>query len=194
MDHLALLGFAIAMSVTPGPNVLMVAAGAANAGVRATVPHMMGIAVGFGAMLLIVGLGLAAPFAAAPWLHTALKCGGAAWLLLLAWKIARAGAPGEGPPRPPLGFIGAALFQWVNPKAWMIALAAIPTFTTPDGDILREALLVAGAFALVGFPCTLVWALLGAGASRLLRTDRALRGFNIAMAVLLVASLIPAFV
>jgi threonine/homoserine/homoserine lactone efflux protein len=192
MDHLALLGFAIAMSVTPGPNVLMVAAGAANAGVRATVPHMVGIAIGFGAMLLIVGLGLAAPFAAAPWLHTALKWGGAAWLLVLAWKIARAGAPGEGPPKPPLGFIGAALFQWVNPKAWMIALAAIPTFTTPDGDMLRQSLTIAGAFALVGFPCTLVWALLGAGASRLLRTDRALRGFNIAMALLLVASLIPA--
>jgi threonine/homoserine/homoserine lactone efflux protein len=192
MDHLALLGFAIAMSVTPGPNVLMVAAAAANAGVRSTVPHMLGIAVGFGAMLLIVGLGLAAPFAAAPWLHTALKWGGAAWLLVLAWKIARAGAPGEGPPRPPLGFIGAALFQWVNPKAWMIALAAIPAFTTPDGDMLRQSLTIAGAFALVGFPCTLVWALLGAGASRLLRTDRALRGFNIAMALLLVASLIPA--
>ncbi len=158
---LALLGFAIAMSVTPGPNVLMVAAGAANAGVRATIPHMLGIAIGFGGMLLIVGLGLAGPFAAAPVLHTALKWGGAAWLLVLAWRIARAGAPGEGPPRPPLGFLGAVLFQWVNPKAWMIALAAIPAFTTPDGDILA---------------------------------GRALRGFNIAMAVLLVLSLIPAFV
>ncbi|CAH0299099.1 LysE family translocator [Roseomonas sp. CECT 9278] len=189
---LALLGFAIAMSVTPGPNVLMVAAGAANAGIRATVPHMLGITIGFAAMLLIVGLGLAGPFAAMPMLHTALKWGGAAWLLVLAWKIARAGAPGEGPPRPPLGFIGAALFQWVNPKAWMIALAAIPAFTTPDGDILAETLLIAGAFALVCFPCCLVWAALGAGASRLLRTDRALRGFNIAMAVLLVLSLIPA--
>jgi threonine/homoserine/homoserine lactone efflux protein len=191
---LALLGFAIAMSITPGPNVLMVAAGAANAGVRATIPHMLGIAIGFGGMLLIVGLGLAGPFAAAPVLHTALKWGGAAWLLVLAWRIARAGAPGEGPPRPPLGFLGAVLFQWVNPKAWMIALAAIPAFTTPDGDILGQTLMIAGAFALVGFPCTLVWALLGAGASRILRTGRALRGFNIAMAVLLVLSLIPAFV
>jgi threonine/homoserine/homoserine lactone efflux protein len=194
MDHLALLGFAIAMSVTPGPNVLMVAAAAANAGVRATVPHMLGIAGGFGAMLLVVGLGLAGPFAAWPVLHTILKWGGAAWLLLLAWKIARAGAPGAGPPRPPLGLVGAALFQWVNPKAWMIALAAIPAFTSPDGDILGQTLLIAGAFALVGFPCSLVWALLGAGASRLLRTDRALRRFNIAMAVLLVLSLVPALI
>jgi threonine/homoserine/homoserine lactone efflux protein len=190
---LALLGFAIAMSITPGPNVLMVAAAAANAGIRATVPHMAGIACGFAAMLLIVGLGLAQPFATWPLLHTVLKWGGAGWLLVLAWKIARAGAPGEGPPRPPLGFLGAVLFQWVNPKAWMIALAAIPAFTTPQGDTLAEALMIAGAFALVGFPCTLVWAGLGAGASRLLRTGRALRGFNIAMAMLLVLSLLPAF-
>jgi threonine/homoserine/homoserine lactone efflux protein len=189
---LPLLGFAIAMSVTPGPNVLMVAAAAANHGVRATVPHMAGIAVGFAAMLLIVGLGLAGPFAAWPLLHTVLKWGGAAWLLVLAWKIARAGAPGEGRSRPPLGFVGACLFQWVNPKAWMIALAAIPAFTTPDGDVVVGALRIAGAFALVGFPCTLVWAGLGAGASRVLRTGRALRAFNVAMAVLLVLSLVPA--
>jgi threonine/homoserine/homoserine lactone efflux protein len=189
---LPLLGFAIAMSVTPGPNVLMVAAAAANHGIRATVPHMLGITIGFAAMLVIVGLGLAGPFAAWPLLHAVLKWGGAAWLLVLAWKIARAGAPGEGPSRPPLGFVGAALFQWVNPKAWMIALAAIPAFTTPEGDLLAETLVIAAAFALVCFPCTLVWAGLGAGASRLLRTDGALTAFNIAMAVLLVASLVPA--
>jgi threonine/homoserine/homoserine lactone efflux protein len=192
METLPLLGFAIATSITPGPNVLMVAAGAANAGIRATLPHMLGIALGFAAMLLIVGLGLAGTFAALPLLHAALKWGGAAWLLVLAWKIARAGAPGEGPPRPPLGFLGAALFQWVNPKAWMIALAAIPAFTTPQGDLLAETLLIAGAFALVCLPCTLAWAALGAGAARLLRSGRSLQAFNIAMALLLVASLIPA--
>lgn len=192
METLPLLGFAIAMSITPGPNVLMVAAAAANHGVRATVPHMAGITLGFAAMLVIVGLGLAGPFVAWPMLHAVLKWGGAAWLLVLAWKIARAGAPGAGPSRPPLGFVGAALFQWVNPKAWMIALAAIPAFTTPQGDILAETLLIAAAFALVCFPCTLVWAGLGAGATRLLRTEGALNAFNVAMALLLVASLVPA--
>jgi len=192
METLPLLGFAIAMSITPGPNVLMVAAAAANHGVRATVPHMAGITLGFAAMLVIVGLGLAGPFAAWPLLHTVLKWGGAAWLLVLAWKIARAGAPGAGPSRPPLGFVGAALFQWVNPKAWMIALAAIPAFTTPQGDILGQTLVIAAAFALVCFPCTLAWAWLGAGASRLLRTEGALHAFNVAMALLLVASLVPA--
>jgi threonine/homoserine/homoserine lactone efflux protein len=190
---LPLLGFAVATSVTPGPNVLMVAAAAANHGVRATVPHMLGITLGFAAMLLIVGLGLAAPFAAWPWLHTALKWGGGAWLLVLAWKIARAGAPGAGPSRPPLGFLGAALFQWVNPKAWMIALAAIPAFTTPAGDTLGETLLIGAAFALVCFPCTLVWAGLGAGAGRALGTPARLRAFNGAMAGLMVLSLLPAF-
>ncbi|GGJ24701.1 LysE family translocator [Neoroseomonas lacus] len=190
---LPLLGFAVAASVTPGPNVLMVAAVSATHGIRATVPQMFGIAIGFAVMLLIVGLGLAAPFAAWPALHTALKWIGGAWLLVLAWKIARAGAPGEGPSRPPLGFIGAALFQWVNPKAWMIALAAIPAFTTPAGDTLAEGLLIALVFAVICLPCLLVWAGFGAGASRILRTPAALRWFNIAMALLMVGSLLPAF-
>jgi threonine/homoserine/homoserine lactone efflux protein len=190
---LPLLAFAVATSVTPGPNVLMVAASAANNGVRATLPHMLGITLGFAAMLVIVGLGLAAPFTAWPALHAVLKWGGGAWLLVLAWKIAKAGAPGEGPPRPPLGFTGAALFQWVNPKAWMIAIAAIPAFTTPAGDTLTETLRIAAAFALVCLPCTLVWAWLGAGAARLLHRPGALRTFNIVMAALMVASIVPAF-
>lgn len=190
---LPLLGFAIATSVTPGPNVLMVAAAAANHGVRPTWPHIIGIAAGFAFMLLVVGLGLAGPFALSPSLHLALKWIGAAWLLWLAWKIARSGAPGEGPSRPPLGFIGAALFQWVNPKAWLIALAAVPAFTSPGGDHLAETLGIATTFLVVAVPCTLVWALLGAGARQVLRAPAALRGFNIAMALLLVASLVPMF-
>ncbi len=188
---LPLLGFAIATSVTPGPNVLMVAASAANHGARPTGPHVLGIAAGFSLMLLIVGLGLSGPFALSETLHRVLKWVGAAWLLILAWKIARAGAPGEGARRPPLGFVGAALFQWVNPKAWMIALAAIPTFTTPGGDHVLESIRIALVFLVVGVPCTLVWVFLGAGAGRLLRTPAALSAFNITMAVLLVASLIP---
>lgn len=188
---LPLLGFAFATSVTPGPNVLMVAAAAANHGVVRTWPHILGIAAGFAFMLTVVGAGLAGPFALSTELHLVLKWVGAAWLLWLAWKIARSAAPGEGPSRPPLGFLGAALFQWVNPKAWMIALAAIPAFTTPGGDHLAETLRIAAVFLLVAVPTTLVWALLGAGARRVLRAPAALRGFNLAMAVLLVASLVP---
>lgn len=189
---LPLFGFAVVTSVTPGPNVLMVAASSANHGLRATWPHMIGITVGFSLMLLLVGFGLAGPFAASPALHEALRWIGAAWLVWLAIGIARAGAPGEGLRRPPMGVLAAALFQWVNPKAWMIAVAAVPAFTTPGGDaLLTEVPRIALIFAAVSIPCLLVWAGLGAGIRRLLRRPGAWRAFNLAMAVLLVASLLP---
>jgi threonine/homoserine/homoserine lactone efflux protein len=133
----ALAAFAFATSITPGSNLIMVAALTAYHGVRATVPHMAGITIGFPVMIVLVGRGLAGPFAASPELHAVLKWIGAAWIVWLAWKIARAGAPGEGACKPPLGFFGAAAFQWVNPKAWLLALAAIPAFTCPGGAILR---------------------------------------------------------
>jgi threonine/homoserine/homoserine lactone efflux protein len=190
----ALLAFAFATSVTPGPNVIMVAASAANHGVRATVPHMTGITIGFPVMIVLVGLGLAGPFAASPELHTVLKWVGGAWIVWLAWKIAHAGAPGEGVRKPPLGFFGAAAFQWVNPKAWLLALAAIPAFTRPGGDLLTETLVIAGVFLVVSPPSVGFWAVVGAGAGRILRSPRQLRVFNVTMAVLLVLSLVPAFV
>jgi threonine/homoserine/homoserine lactone efflux protein len=201
-EWLPLLGFAIATSVTPGPNVLMVAAAAAGHGVRAVLPHMLGITAGFGAMLLLVGLGLAGPLAASETLHAGLRWVGAAWLLVLAWKIATAPPPGErpkgpppgdGPGRPPLGFRGAALFQWVNPKAWMICAAVTPAFTRPGDPLLPQVLAVSLVFVAVSMPCLLVWAGIGAGAGRFLRSPARLRAFNITMALLLVASLVPVF-
>jgi threonine/homoserine/homoserine lactone efflux protein len=195
MDVLpSLLAFAFASSVTPGPNVIMVAASAANHGVRATVPHMAGITLGFPAMIVLVGLGLAGPFAVSPTLHLVLKWVGSAWLLWLAWKIARAGTPGEGEAKPPLGFLGAAAFQWVNPKAWMLALAAIPAFSTPGGNVLAETLLIAGTFLVVSPPALAVWAVVGRGAARLLRSPGRLRAFNVTMALLLVASVALVFI
>lgn len=188
----ALLAFAFATSVTPGPNVIMVAASAANHGVRATVPHIAGISLGFPVMVLLVGLGLAGPFAASPSLHVVLKWIGVAWIAWLAWKIARAGTPGEGVSRPPLGFFSAAAFQWVNPKAWLLALAAIPAFTRPGGDLLVETLVIAAAFLAVAPPTLTFWAGVGVGAARVFRSPRQLRIFNVTMAVLLVLSLVPA--
>jgi threonine/homoserine/homoserine lactone efflux protein len=194
MDALpALLAFAFAASVTPGPNVIMVAASSANHGVRATLPHMLGITFGFPAMVVLVGLGLAGPFAMSPALHLVLKWIGSAWLLWLAWKIARAGSPGQGNDRPPLGFLGAAAFQWVNPKAWMLALAAIPAFSTPGGNVLAETLIIAGAFLAVSLPALAVWAGVGRGAAYLLDSPARLRGFNVTMALLLVASVALVF-
>jgi threonine/homoserine/homoserine lactone efflux protein len=187
----SLLGFAVAASVTPGPNVLMVAASAASHGVRATLPQMLGVTFGFGAMLLLVGLGLAGPLLASPTLHLALKWVAVAWLLWLAWRIGSAPPPGEGPARPPLGFRGAALFQWVNPKAWMIAAAVMPAFTAPGEAVLPQVVLIAAVFVVVSMPCLMVWAGIGTAAAHLLRAPGRLRVFNIVMALLLVASLVP---
>jgi threonine/homoserine/homoserine lactone efflux protein len=198
MDTLfALAVYALATSATPGPNTLMVSAAAAQVGVRRVVPHMLGITIGFPMMLLAIGLGLGWPFQEFPWLHRALQVAGTAWLLVLAWKIARAPPPGaEGQragARPPLGFWGAAAFQWINPKAWLIALAAVPAFTTPAEPIWPQALLMAGVFAAVSLPCIGLWAGIGASAGRLLSTPARARAFNRAMAVLLVLSLVPAW-
>ncbi|UPY37775.1 LysE family translocator [Sediminicoccus sp. KRV36] len=193
---LALISFAIATSGTPGPNTLMVAASAAQLGIRRVMPHMLGITLGFPAMIVAVALGLGLPFAQIPGLHRAMQVVGGAWLLWLAWKIAAAPAPRDqgadgAAPAAPLGFWGAAAFQWVNPKAWMIALAALPAFTVPGLPILPQALLIAGVFALVSMPSLLFWAWIGRAARHLLGEGARLRAFNIGMALLLVLSLLP---
>lgn len=187
----ALIGFAIASSVTPGPNVLMVASSAARVGFRGTLPHMLGVTAGFGAMLLVVGLGLAGPLLASPELHAVLRWAAAGWLLFLAWKIATAPPPAPGTARPIMGFRAAALFQWVNPKAWMICAAVVPAFTRPGEALLPQVLLIAAVFVAVSMPCLLVWAAIGTGTGRLLTSHARLRAFNIAMGVLLALSLVP---
>jgi threonine/homoserine/homoserine lactone efflux protein len=189
--------FAVAMSATPGPNNTMVVASGATYGFGRTVPHMLGIAAGFPVMLVVLGTaGL--PLLTDPRVHAVLKWVGAAYLLWLAWKIARADpAPAEpgakaGPSGRPFGFLQAALFQWVNPKAWVIAAGALATYTAgAEGGSLVATLLLAGLFGLVALPCTAVWTLIGVGTARILRTRRAVRLFNLAMAGLLVASLVP---
>ncbi len=188
---LPLVTFAVAAYITPGPNNVMVAASAANHGFRATVPHMLGIAVGFAVMLGVVGLGIAGLLIAFPMLALSLRFVSMAWLLLLAWRIARADAPGSGPRRPPMGFFGAMLFQWVNPKAWMITLGVAGAFIEPGRPPAPQVALIAVTFFAVGLPCILPWALLGSMAGRLLRSPARLRAFNIAMAALMVASMLP---
>jgi threonine/homoserine/homoserine lactone efflux protein len=188
---LSLVGFAVAGSVTPGPNNIMVAAIAARHGVRASVPYMLGISAGFGVMIVLVGTGFAGMIAGAPTFAATMRWAALAWILVLAWQIATAPPPGEGPARPAMGFFGATLFQWVNPKAWLLALSVAAAWVSPDRPALPQVAVIALAFALVGPPCNLPWALLGTGAARLLRSPARLRAFNVAMAVLLVASMLP---
>ncbi|MFC4166005.1 LysE family translocator [Teichococcus aestuarii] len=188
---LPLLGFAIAASVTPGPNTLMVAAMAARGGARAPLPAMLGISAGFVVLLLVVALGLAAPLAASPAAQSAMRWVGAGWLLWLAFRIGTAPPPAPGAPARVMGFWAAAAFQWVNPKAWLVGLAAMAAFSVPGEGALAGGLRIALAFGVVSLPCLAVWVALGLGAGRALRTPRAWRVFNAAMGLLLAASLLP---
>lgn len=187
---LSLIWFACAASFTPGPNNIMVAASGANYGFRRTLPHMFGIAFGFTFMIVAVGLGLGQIFEANPQVHSILKWVGTAYLLYLAWRIATAGRPrGIDADSKPFSFMQAALFQWVNPKAWMMGVSALTAFTTAGGNYLAEMFLVAGTFFAVSIPAITVWCLFGAGIGRFLRSDRALTIFNWTMAGLIVASI-----
>ena len=186
----ALLSFAFVTSVTPGPNNLMLMASGANFGVRRTLPHMLGVGIGFTFMVVAVGLGLDRLFLLWPPLHMILKVASVGYLLWLAWKIARAGSPGEGRAGAhPMSFLGAAAFQWVNPKAWAMALGAIALYA-PERSLAALAL-VAGVFGLVNLPTVSLWAAAGQGLRRVLTSPARLRAFNWTMAALLVASLLP---
>jgi len=187
----ALTLFAFVSSITPGPNNTMLLASGANFGVRRTVPHMMGVWIGFSVLIVSCGLGLGALFAAYPPLHAALKVFGGAYLLWLAWKVATAGGLGGGAAGArPMTFLEAAAFQWINPKAWTMGLGAVATYV-PQGRFAAGLAAVALVFAVVNLPCIAFWAALGTAARRLLDRPRALKAFNWTMAVLLVVSLYP---
>ncbi|ANP36346.1 lysine transporter LysE [Phaeobacter gallaeciensis] len=187
---LALALFAFVSSITPGPNNLMLMASGANFGFRRTIPHMLGVALGFVFMVVLVGAGLVGIFEAFPVSYTVLKVASVAYLLYLAWKIANAGPAetGEGKGNP-MTFLQAAAFQWVNPKAWAMALTAISVYA-PD-QTLWAILLVAALFGAVNLPSVSSWTLLGQQMARVLTNPRRLMLFNWAMAALLVASLYP---
>lgn len=188
---LALILFAFASSITPGPNNIMLLASGANFGLRRTVPHMLGISGGHALMVALVGLGLLQLFNALPWLKPALTIASAAYLLWLAWKIANAAAPGaRDATGRPFSFVQAAAFQWVNPKAWYMAIYAQTNFA-PEASGAWGAIAVALVFAVVNLPSVTVWAAMGTKLRRWLDGPGRLRAFNITMAVLLVASLYP---
>ncbi len=188
---IALVGFAFVSSITPGPNNLMLMASGANFGFRRTFPHMLGISIGHSVMVTLVGLGLAQIFVLYPAARLILQVISTAYLLYLAWKIATAAPPREGEARgKPFTFLQAAAFQWVNPKAWYMAIYAITNYT-PDGGGIAPTLLVALVFACTNFPSIMVWATIGTQVKRLLSRPRLLRLFNGTMAVLLVLTLYP---
>jgi threonine/homoserine/homoserine lactone efflux protein len=187
---LALLVYGFATSVTPGPNNIMLLASGLNFGFRRTLPHMAGISLGHAFMVLVVGLGLVGVFTAYPPARIVLSVVSVVYMLWLAWKIANAAPPeGSGAQGKPLTFLQAAAFQWVNPKAWIMALGAV-TLYAPGQDI-SALLWVTLGFMMVNFPSVSIWAAMGMGLRRFLSRPTWLRAFNWTMAVLLVLSLIP---
>ncbi|MBB2496237.1 LysE family translocator [Aquipseudomonas ullengensis] len=189
---IAFIAFAFVTSVTPGPNNMMLLASGVNFGVRRSVPHMLGISLGFMVLVIAVGLGLGQLFEQFPPLYNALRYAGAAYLLYLAWKIARSGAPQANADSrsKPFTFLQAAAFQWVNPKAWVMAIGAITTYT-PQQGFLFNVVVIAALFALVNCPSVGLWTVAGSLLRRWLENPLRLRVFNIGMALLLVASLYP---
>jgi threonine/homoserine/homoserine lactone efflux protein len=186
----ALILFAFVSSVTPGPNNLMLMASGANFGFSRTIPHMFGISVGFTLMIVLIGLGLIQVFDAYPVSNIILKIASVAYLLYLAWKIANAAAPGhDATGTKPMTFLQAAAFQWVNPKAWTMALTSISLYA-PDQTV-RSIFLVAAIFGAINLPTVSSWTFLGQQMRRLLTNPTHLRMFNWIMAASLVASLYP---
>lgn len=185
-----LMAFAFVTTVTPGPNNLMLMASGANFGFKRTLPHMLGIMVGVSVMVMVVGGGLMTLFDTYPVLNTLLQAVSITYLLWLAWKVANAAPLKTSDEKgTPMTFLQAAAFQWVNPKAWAMCLSAI-TLYAPDHTLL-SVVLVASVFAMVSFPAISIWAWLGLMVRQWLTSSRRYRVFNIAMAVLLVASLYP---
>lgn len=186
-----LILFCLATLFTPGPNNLMLMASVANFGLVRTLPHLAGVALGFPGMVVVVGLGASQAFARWPATHWVMSIASGLFMLWLAWKIATAGtAPEAGRSGGrPLRMWQAAAFQWVNPKAWSMALSAI-TLYAPGRD-LGAVLWVAGTFAALGLCSSLSWASLGLGIRRFLANPVRLRWFNRAMAALLLAAMAP---
>jgi len=187
---LAFSVYAFVTSITPGPSNLMLLASGANFGFARTLPQVLGITIGFGTLLLAVGLGLGAVLTAFPTLHLALKLAGGAYLLHLAWRIATARSIGQAGADRPLTFGESAAFQWINPKAWVVAVSTMAIYASPDAPFLSVALVVA-AFALVNLPSVSAWAAFGTALRGFLADPVRLKRLTIALGVLLALTLWP---
>jgi len=192
---IAFLVFAIVASATPGPSNIMLTAVGANAGVWRGLPAMFGASVGMGAMIFIVAVGFGQIIVGNDTVMRAMNWLGIAFLLWLSWKIASAppapvASDDEDRPRP-LGFFSLAAFQWVNPKSWIVSASAAATYLKAgSGETTIQAAALGLLFVLAATPGCFVWLAFGAGVQHLLRTERAARTFNIAMGLLLAASLL----
>lgn len=183
--------FALVAAITPGPSNVLLTATGLQVGLLRGLPALFGVSAGMGSMMFLAAYGFGALVLQHPQVMQAVRWAGAAFLLWLAWKIATApvGDGGSGAPPRPTGFFGAALLQWVNPKAWLVSAGAVATYLPGEAESgLLRATLFTLVFVSAALPCSLVWLAFGAAAQRLLRDPRRQRGFNIAMGLALAAS------
>ena len=184
--------FCLIMAFTPGPNNIMIMASGLNHGVRASLPHLAGIVIGVPAMFIAIGLGMRELFERYPQLHLTIKIIGVLYIVYLAWRIARASAvESKQGLAAPLTFFQSMLFQWVNPKAWLISGTTIAAFTVVGAELLGQILLIALVFLLTAFLGSSTWLLFGLSLQRLLKKRLYRHIFNVTMAILLLASVLP---
>ena len=188
---LAFLGFSIVVAGTPGPSNAVLTATGANVGVVRGLSALLGVAAGMAVLMFVVAFGLGTIILETPLLSTAVKWAGAAVLFWLAWKIATSRGTGVDKGARPIGFLGAAAFQWVNPKSWLACTSAAAAFLDQSrGSAHLQAAMLALIFVLAALPCCFVWLAFGAVVRRALRSERALRTFNVVMGALLAASVV----
>ena len=190
---LTLFALAFASAWTPGPNNALLASSGVNFGLRQTVPHALGVGLGFPLMVFIVGLFLGEAFQASAFLREVLRYGGAAMLLWVAWKIATSGGLGSSAASArPFRFHEAAAFQWVNPKAWVMAISLTAQFVNPAHPV-TTARMIAGVFVVVGLSSAFGWAALGNVLRRFLSQGRRMRVFDAVMGAMIAVGVVYLF-
>jgi threonine/homoserine/homoserine lactone efflux protein len=188
---LAFMAFSVAAAGSPGPSNVLLTATGAQVGVLRGLPCLLGVALGMASMMFLVAFGLGSVIVGTPAIVTALRWGGAAVLVWMAWKVATArhGGPGEVPR--PVGFLGAAAFQWINPKAWLVCASAAATFLDAGGgSATAQSVRLGVLFCVAVVPSCLPWLACGALIQGVLRSERAFRLFNVGMGALLAASVL----
>ena len=186
--------FAAVSAFTPGPNNIMLAASGANFGFKASLPHILGVSMGFISLVIAAGFGLASLFATFPNLYDIMKIISFMFLIYLAWRIGSAGREKAHRPNKPLRFWQAALFQFVNPKGVSVIISSVTAYTSSATTLASEVFVLFVVFSLVTVGSTLTWTLFGLVIGKVLNTQKRLRLFNIAMASLLLVSLLPVFI
>lgn len=193
---LAFFIFAFAAAATPGPSNVLLTATGANAGLLRGLPCLFGVVLGMGFMMSVVAFGLGSIVLESPQIQETLKWGGAAFLIWLAWRIATAQPSAQESDNTqetakPIGFLGAASFQWVNPKSWMVCAGAASTYLQADAaGALVQSLALGGVFILAAMPSSFLWLFAGVALQRILRNPKSQRRFNLVMGALLAGSVV----